>query len=545
MTSPHHSMRSNLDGASESLSRSRGRDTARHTRETLQKRRAERRILKSTEMEETPPVPPPPAKVLYGTSVGPVVRLKDLQTSASTVTVSHVEMALRACWEDARLLSRSVSEMGQLERALQQIAEAFLARKHDLELHVPEAQWPAAVPTSVPGDVYSSAYPSPVTHPLVALCRALVALHEKMVRYKTHILPLAHVKRRKLGRLFEYVVEGWRDLLIYLTLTMATASSAAAASATGNIQKLAVATGAPDWEDLSIDDAQKLFIQGDKFFLGFGTARSYDVAFRRYMAAARKGLPDAMFMLGAMFENGLGRPKDMAAAVKWYEEAARQDHVEAMFSLGRIHELGDGMATDPGVAITIYREAAERSHHPSMVALGSLLERGYGCEQNIPEAVRWYRLAADAEYAPAQAAIGRMYYLGLGVERNFTDAVIWFRKAAENGSAIALNDLGICYEEGRGVGKDWAMAKTLYKRATEKNHAGGANNYGYLCMKEKNFTEAIRLFHLAMSLGSVDAVYNLATLYEEGCRDGDGAVLTQDVSMAMRYYKEAAEKVCV
>jgi TPR repeat protein len=59
---------------------------------------------------------------------------------------------------------------------------------------------------------------------------------------------------------------------------------------------------------------------------------------------------------------------------------------------------------------------------------------------------------------------------------------------------------------------------------------------------EGNYLEAIEKFYLAKSLKSVEACFQLGQLYENGCSDMKGIVLSQDLSMAMRFYKEAGDK---
>ncbi|KAI8913915.1 hypothetical protein DFJ77DRAFT_54002 [Powellomyces hirtus] len=381
---------------------------------------------------------------------------------------------------------------------------------------------------------------SPVMRTLTTFHEAVTTLAVKMHRYNTHTFPLR--KKARIWKLFADVEETWRDLMIQLTFTVARDSSNAATTATGNVAKLAVATGAPDWADLTIDDAQKMFIQGDKYLLGFGVTRSYDIAFKRYMAAAKLGSIEATNMLGVMFEHGLGRPMDMTASIRWYQESANRSYPEALAHMARIHETGKGVPTDPKTAYALYLLAAEAGHVDSMCSLGALLESGTGCPVDPVEAVRWYGLASEQQCARAQNALGSAYYRGIGVERNYGEAVMWYRKAAESGDPNAHNNLGICYEEGLGVAKDLVTAKTLYKLAAEARHPSGVNNWGFLCLLEKNYVEAIRQFHLAMAMESVDAAYNLGTLYETGCRDSDGVVLNRDVVVAMRYYKEAADK---
>ncbi|TPX67337.1 hypothetical protein SpCBS45565_g03874 [Spizellomyces sp. 'palustris'] len=490
-------------------------------------------LVKMTAVEESyrspPPLPPVPT-----------------DPHPTLVSVEDVQERLLDCTVAAHAAGKRITEAGKLGRVVQDIADAFMARKADLIHHTPSSKAPSlaspGTETTTRPLTLLSPNAIPLTQTLTNLHKSVCALTYQLHYYKTHTLPLPGTKKRKLFLLYIDMCEAWRDLMIQLTLSIAQNSSDAASSATGNVAKLAVATGAPDWQDLTIDDAQKLFLQGDKYLLGFGVIRSYDIAFKRYMAAAKFGLPEAINMLGLMFEHGLGRPKDMAAAIKWYQQSANKAHPESLTNMARIHETGKGVPTDPKTAYELYLLAAEAGHLDAMCSLGNLLETGSGCTKNAAEAVRWYRVAAEQDCPRAQNALGSAYYRGIGVAKDYGEAVVWYRRAAECGDPNAHNNLGICYEEGLGVAKDVVMAKTLYKLAAEARHSSGVNNLGYLCMTENNFMEAIRLFHLALSLGSIDAAYNLGILYETGCRDGEGAILNPDWEMASRYYKEAADK---
>jgi uncharacterized protein len=69
--------------------------------------------------------------------------------------------------------------------------------------------------------------------------------------------------------------------------------------------------------DLTLDDGKSLYIRGEKYILGLGVTKSYDIAFKSYSASAKCGNADAMNMLGVMFETGLGKDKDVSTAMKW------------------------------------------------------------------------------------------------------------------------------------------------------------------------------------------------------------------------------------
>lgn len=311
---------------------------------------------------------------------------------------------------------------------------------------------------------------------------------------------------------------------------------------------------------MSLDDAGILFLQGDKFLFGFGHAQSYELAYKRYHAAAIAGLPEAQNMLGMFHENGLGKPRDTNTALYWYRLAAERGSLDASNNLGRVYQNGVGCSVDYKQAQSCYATAADAGHVDAMVNLGHMLEKGLGSAVNCVLAFRWYERAAAKEYSKGMNAIGSLYYRGVPgcVDRDAELAVTWFRKSAKlvrarargmvltrgQGNAHALNNLGICYEEGQGVSRDLGIAKQMYKDAAGHNHANATNNYGYLLLLERRFDTAFCQFQLALALGSADAAYNLGTLYETGCSYENGEVcLSPDAHMAVKYYKLAAAKV--
>lgn len=348
----------------------------------------------------------------------------------------------------------------------------------------------------------------------------------------------ADTKRKKSEARFMDVQRCWNQLMMDLTLEIAGR----------NEPKEEVVVSEPTNEPVKVqkeksceESATKLCIQGDKYLFGYGVNRSYDVAFKKYSAAAKQGLPEASNMLGSMYEYGLGRDSDMTLALQYYLDAAKQHYADAENNIGRLHEMGKGVPKNFELAVEYYSRAAEQKHADALTNLGFMAENGMGMSVDIIQAEQWYRDAAEtSEYARAENYLGSLYYHGKGqIEQDFNEAVQWFRKAAEQGNTHALNNLGICYEEGAGVSRDYAMAKEYYKKSASGNHPSAANNLGYIYLLEKNYEDAIRWFHLASALGSSDALYNLGTVYESGVAHPKGK---PDIDVAIKYYSEAASK---
>lgn len=123
--------------------------------------------------------------------------------------------------------------------------------------------------------------------------------------------------------------------------------------------------------EISLKDATMLYLQGDKYLLGYGLPKSYDLAYKRYYTAAEAGLPEAANMLGTIFENGLGKKKDMVAAIKWYKVSASNGCSDAMNNLGRIYQCGLGVKVDYHIARQCYADGAAEGNLDCMVNMGT------------------------------------------------------------------------------------------------------------------------------------------------------------------------------
>ncbi|KAJ3325824.1 hypothetical protein HDU76_013066, partial [Blyttiomyces sp. JEL0837] len=456
--------------------------------------------------------------------------------SDGSLTTGDIARLLKELVTTVELAGVHLADGGKLLKHVQEIQDGFHVRREDIKSHLRNR---SATNTEDMiqywlTELYRTAYK--LNESLMSTSAQSIGLNRKI-----SITPMS-TKRKRVYEMYEEVQISWQTLLLHLTMSIARASSGTAKTVTENLHKLAIATGAPDWEDLTVDDGKSLFLRGEKYLTGLGVPKSYDIAFKSYLAAAKCGNADAMNMLGVMCETGMGREKDLGAAFKWFKQAATLQNPHAMTNLARIHETGKGAPIDTTQASAWYLRASELNDPEAMTSLGHLLENGIGREANPVLAVEWYCMAAGMGYARAQNALGSCYYRGVGVERDYGEAVMWYKKAADQGNPHAQNNLGICYEEGLGVARDLAMAKALYKAASDSKHPSGTNNLGYMLLMEQNWMEAIKLFYLAWALGSADAAYNIGTLYETGCADTEGTIVEENIEMAIRWYREAAEK---
>lgn len=101
--------------------------------------------------------------------------------------------------------------------------------------------------------------------------------------------------------------------------------------------KTAVAPASP------VDESERLFEEGLRYFHGYGVKQSSDRARQSWERAAELGHPLSMNNLATIYSNGDGVPVDVDLAFEWQHRAADTNHAFAQLNLGKMHlrpELG-------------------------------------------------------------------------------------------------------------------------------------------------------------------------------------------------------------
>ncbi|GMO59095.1 MAG: hypothetical protein Ta2D_04870 [Rickettsiales bacterium] len=163
-------------------------------------------------------------------------------------------------------------------------------------------------------------------------------------------------------------------------------------------------------------------------------------------------------------------------------------------------------------AMNWYEKAANAGNADAMNNYGWALQNGYSGEANLPEAMVWYKKSAESGNVPAMFNYAYGLEEGLGGYISKRDAMEWYKKAAELGHPDAMLGYAYCLEVL--CPNDYEKAMFWYKRA-----AGLKNIVG-----------------LGKSSMDPDAMYNYGWGLEKGYLG------TKDLSAAMYYYKQAAEK---
>lgn len=309
-----------------------------------------------------------------------------------------------------------------------------------------------------------------------------------------------------------------------------------AKTAQNGVNQLGLVAGYPAFEALDITEAGEMCLTADKHYFGHGLTQNYEAAFRLYLASARLGYARAQYSVGSMYINGQGTKKSENEGVKWIMLSAKNNYPDALNQIGLFYSEGNTvLEKNEREAVKYFGKAAHLDHLDGMTNYANALLLGQGTKPNEEKAVSWFKKAADKGYAAAQNHLGNLYYNGVGVPRNLDQAVELFRRSAEQGYVFAINNLGICYEEGHGVVRDLAFATSLYQRAAELGSVNAMNNLGYIKMLQQQFESAKELLHEASNRGSVDALYNIAQLYEKGLGT------TPSIDLAVKYYQRAAD----
>jgi len=181
-------------------------------------------------------------------------------------------------------------------------------------------------------------------------------------------------------------------------------------------------------------------------------------AFKRYKAAAERGLPAAMHQLARAYDKGRGVERSITEAARWYQKAADLGHPPAMAALGTLYEFAEGVPVDLAEALRFYRLAAEAGDPQGMTSLAYLYQQGKGVARNGEEARRWYAAAAAKDNARAMYNLALMYTRGDGGPRDFKEAVRYLGLAIARGHVGAHREFAYLNDSGTGLKRDPAAA---------------------------------------------------------------------------------------
>jgi hypothetical protein len=194
-----------------------------------------------------------------------------------------------------------------------------------------------------------------------------------------------------------------------------------------------------------------------------------------------------------------------------------------------------------------FREAAERwvaaalqLHGPSHAHLSDMLMYGRpGVNENEERAFEFASYGAALACAHSKGALGYCYLNGLGVAQDEARGLALGRESAAAGSCFGQHVVGVCYNHAYGgVAQDYTEASRLYSLAVVQGHAMAQNNLGSMFYQghgvAQDSAEAVRLFRIAAAQGLAAAQVNLGYMFEHG------QGVRKNRAEAIRWYRLAA-----
>jgi len=263
-----------------------------------------------------------------------------------------------------------------------------------------------------------------------------------------------------------------------------------------------------------------LLLQGDRAFM---VKADYLEAFHYYEKSARNGNPYAKAALVTFYINDRDG--------QWHEDVAKKYALESQQFIKRQADKGDsgaqyllakwyqsGIFVDANMleAFKLIRSAAEQGNAKAEFQLGYYYAYGKGVDQNLSKALYWYEKASSNGIVLADVNIGYLYEESRGKYRDIEKAVDYYRKAEKLGNNRARLYLGKVYLYGRGVKKDKEKAKTYFIQALEAGHYSAGYHLGKLFYSSKQYSQAIKYYHIAAKHKSPGAMINLGFMYQYG-----------------------------
>lgn len=186
-------------------------------------------------------------------------------------------------------------EIDEMLTHLNETSQTILAHRADIRVHLKDVLQLAAMPPAIRGLALTSSpslkHPyarvdgeyATLEHWLLNLQKLAWNLDSKLSKYIANPISINVFNRgRTIIEFGRDVHAAYTNFMIHLGSAVAEAQTKIANATQAKLSKLAVATGQPDYQDLDLSDAKQIFMQGDKYFLGYGVAKSYDTAFKRY-----------------------------------------------------------------------------------------------------------------------------------------------------------------------------------------------------------------------------------------------------------------------
>ena len=217
----------------------------------------------------------------------------------------------------------------------------------------------------------------------------------------------------------------------------------------------------------------------------------------------------------------------------------KEEAVTSLVALDKGEDCYD--KKDYANALVHFKRAANFNNPIALYYMGFMYDMGYGVPKDYEMAFKYYKQSADFGYVPAVNNLGIMHNLGLGVEKDKVKACRMFQKAVDAGGSIrSFSNLAFCYEDGLGdFVKDKAKAIKYYKKAIDLGNEDAIYDLASLYDDRGDYEKSFTLFKEASE--SKDVIVKKRGLYSVGTFYYLGDVVNKDYKKAVEYFNKSAE----
>ncbi len=286
-------------------------------------------------------------------------------------------------------------------------------------------------------------------------------------------------------------------------------------------------------------DDEALVELGNLYFDGAGDmAPDQEKAFRYYLQAAEKDVPNGWELVGYCLYEGKGASQNRQEALGWYEKAAEQGLYNSYYMMGMIYGY-DETLFNYEKAVSYFEKSAKLGQTDALVRLGTMHLHGVG---TIPpdqqKAFQYFSQAALSDNSLGWEWAAYCHYWGYGTQQNRQKALQCYHAAAKKGSCHSQYMLGYIY--GYDVAPpDFKKAARWFKEAARQGHSDALLKLGFYYHHgrgvKRNYKTAFKLFTQAAAQGDATAMYNIGDAYENGYG------VEKDEKQAFVWYQKSAE----
>lgn len=211
--------------------------------------------------------------------------------------------------------------------------------------------------------------------------------------------------------------------------------------------------------------------------------------------------------------------RPVAAIVK---EMADAGDKESMYNYACLLRDGKDVQKNEQEAVFYFKKSASLGYIHSAISYAMMLKEGIGCQKDEKEAFKVMESAANMDDSEAQYKLG--LWCANSVPPQFATASVWLKKAADNDrpDPEAPATYASLLERGKlGFIPPMEEIMKYYKKSSDLGSPKGMYHMALLYHSgeyiglEKDVKEAIRLYEIASSQGSLDASLSLSYAYEE------------------------------